>query len=200
MIAGVSEVLRDRMREWCCATLAAVSAEGETLCEGWDAHDLAVHLWTLNHDPASWAGIALPPLRGWTDRRGAAIRVRWSYLDLVDRLRDGPASFACMPGDRREHFRHALGEWFMHGLDVARPHGLPEPELDPDLAEALWTRCRRAAGQLNLLRPGLVLELPDGRSARISPGRERVRVAGPITELLLWTYGRRGARVEVARG
>ena len=110
MIAGVSEVLRDRMREWCCATLAAVSAEGETLCEGWDAHDLAVHLWTLNHDPASWAGIALPPLRGWTDRRGAAIRVRWSYLDLVDRLRGGPASFACMPGDRREHFRHALGD------------------------------------------------------------------------------------------
>ncbi len=195
----MTEVLRDRMRDWCCETLAAVPAEGETLCAGWDAHDLAVHLWTLNHDPASWTSMVLPPLRGWTDRRAARIRDRWPYPALVDRLSAGPASFACMPGDQREGFRHAIGEWFIHGLDVARPHGLPEPEIDDDLAEALWLRCRRSAAQLNVLRPGLVLELSDGRSSPVSPGRERLRVTGPVTELLLWTYGRRGAQARVTR-
>lgn len=189
----MTAALRDRQKDRLCSALAAVEPGAPTLCEGWDAHDLAVHLWVLKHDPASWPAMVLPPLRRVADERARRIRDRWPYAELVDRLRAEPGEILCMPGDAREGHRHALGEYYVHTVDVTRANGLPEDEPDAALQEALWKRVRVAAPALRFLNsPGLVLRRPTGESARVGrpPARPGTVVTGEPTELMVWAYGR----------
>lgn len=193
--------------------LAAVEPEASTLCEGWTVHDLAIHLWTLNHDPISWPAAGVRAFEPFAARRGIRIKQRWSYPELVERLR-APRGFACMPTDRWENHRHALGEYYVHTQDVARPNGVAQPTPDEELEEALWRRTATAARALfadTYLRwpgfagrpgfggrPGFVLRHPDGRQVRIGRAPSRT-VTGKPSELIVWVYGRRTvAQVEVA--
>ena len=43
--------LQQRERRALCDTLDAVGADAPTMCEGWDAHDLAAHLVVRERDP-----------------------------------------------------------------------------------------------------------------------------------------------------
>lgn len=59
----MTAALRDEQLSRCCDALAAVERDAPTLCEGWSAHDLALHLWVLKH-PLAWPGIGVPALDG----------------------------------------------------------------------------------------------------------------------------------------
>lgn len=196
-----AEDLRDRQLQRCCDVLAAVEPDAATLCAGWSSFDLAVHLWLIKHDPLAWPGIAVPALAPLTARRAERVRHRWPYAALVDRLRSESGAIACMPLDRREGHRHAIGEYYVHTQDVARPNGVVQPTPDEALEEALWLRTRTAAQLLRRrLPPGLVLQHTDGRRAEIGRRGPAVVVAGPPSELICWVYGRRSvAAVTVAR-
>ncbi|MDO5052384.1 MAG: maleylpyruvate isomerase family mycothiol-dependent enzyme [Pseudoclavibacter sp.] len=184
--------LRDRQLDRLCDALAAVPAEAPTCCEGWSAHDLAVHLWQLHRDPLAWALLPAPRLSA---RRLERLRRTMPYRELIVRLRGlrGPVS-CMMPMDALEGYRHALGEYFVHTQDVVRANGLPQIAADDALEEALWRRAGVASG---LLRRGCVLEHPDGRRRR-SGLRPRRLVRGRPAELICWVYGR-PAEVEVRR-
>lgn len=186
----MTALLRDRGRDEACAVLRRVAPDAPTLCAGWTAHDLAVHLWTLNHDALAWPAVGIPALEPWGRRRAELVKARWSYAELVERLATGPSSFACMPGDRREGYRHALGEWFVHAEDVRRAGGLPVPTYPADLQDALWLRLPVAARALAPVR-GTRWRTPDGRARRTGLGPVRTTVTGAPSELLLWLYGRR---------
>ncbi|MBC7760295.1 MAG: maleylpyruvate isomerase family mycothiol-dependent enzyme [Candidatus Saccharibacteria bacterium] len=189
----MTAVLRDRQLRRCCDALDQVSDGAPTLCEGWSAHDLAIHLWTLKHDPLGWPGIAVPALAATARWRADRIRRRWSYAELVARLRAGRGGVACMPFDRFEGHRHALGEYFVHTQDVVRANGLDQEEPSNELEDALWLRVQVAARQLHRRRrPGLVLETTDSRSAQVTGGTPGTFVTGPPSELLCWAYGREG--------
>lgn len=189
----MTAVLRDYQLQRCCDALDQVRDGAPTLCEGWSAHDLAIHLWTLNHDPLGWPGIALPALAATVRWRADHIRRRWSYAELVARLRAGRGGIACMPFDRFEGYRHALGEYFVHTQDVVRANGLDQEELDTELEDALWLRVQVAARQLHRRRtPGLVLETTDGRCAQVTGGAPGIVVTGAPSELMCWAYGREG--------
>lgn len=188
--------LRDRQLQRCCDALAAVNPDAATLCADWSAHDLAIHLWSLKREPLAWAGMVLPLLAPLTKQRAELIRRRWPYSILIDRLRSESGAIACMPLDRWEDRRHALGEYYVHTQDVARPNRVPQPAPDEELQEALWLRTRTAAAILRRRLPtGLVLERPDGRRFESGRGRPRVVVSGEPSELICWVYGRRSAAV-----
>ncbi|MEZ5093524.1 maleylpyruvate isomerase family mycothiol-dependent enzyme [Nocardioides sp.] len=191
----MTAALRDRQLQRLCDVLDAVDADADTWCAGWTAHDLAVHVWTLKRDPLGWPGVVVPRLgRG----RAARIHSRWEYADLVGRLRREPGGIAAMPLDRWEDHRHALGEYWMHTQDVARPQGVPQPPVDDALAEALWLRVQRAAHALHRRTRGLTLVHPDGRRAAVTRGAPTVVVTGEPPELMCWAYGR-PAEVRVER-
>jgi uncharacterized protein (TIGR03085 family) len=194
----VSAELRDRQLLRLCDVLDAVEPDAATLCAGWTAHDLAIHVWILQHDPLGWPGVLVPALGR---PRAERIRRRRSYGELVDRLRSGRGTIACMPLDRWEGHRHALGEFWIHTQDVARPNGIVQPAADPALQEALWRRVQRAARRLHRHRsPGLVLERPDGRRFAVTEQPARCIVTGEPTELMCWVYGREAvADVTVTR-
>jgi uncharacterized protein (TIGR03085 family) len=183
----MSAELRDRQLQRFCDVLEAVPAEAPTLCEGWTAYDVAIHLWILKHDPWGWPGVVVPRL---DLGRSARVRRRFPYDALVARLRSEPGAIACMPLDFREDYRHALGEYWMHTQDVARPSSVTQPEPDAELQEALWLRVQVVARALHRRTAGLVLVHPDGRSAEVTRGPARVVVTGEPTELLCWAFGR----------
>ncbi|MDO5094231.1 MAG: maleylpyruvate isomerase family mycothiol-dependent enzyme [Propionibacteriaceae bacterium] len=188
----MSTALRDAARDEFCHVLSEVPPESPTLCEGWDAFDLACHVWVLNHDPLAWLGMALPPLAGLTDRRLARVRRRFTYPELVEELRTGPASLRSVISDERNGSRHSLGEYFIHTEDVRRPNGLPDAHISPDLAEALWQRLHVAAAQLHPLS-SWEFRTPQGGRGRIGWRTPSKRITGEPGELMLWAYGRRAA-------
>ncbi len=188
----MSADLRDRQLQRCCDVLTVARADAPTLCEGWTAHDLAIHLWQLKHDPLAWPGIAVPPLRRLSDHRADIVRRRWPYLELIEQLRGQFGPLPCMPLDRFTGNGHALGEYFIHTQDVARPNGLEQPAPDDALQEALWLRCIAAARVLRGKQPaGLVLEHTDGRRQLIGRATGKTIVSGLPSELLCWVSGRR---------
>lgn len=193
----MSRELRDACKESLCQALAMVPAQAPTLCEGWSAHDLAVHLWILKHDPLGWPGVVHPRLDAG---RTAHWKRRWRYPELVGRLRNDEGGIRAIPFDAREDHRHALGEYFIHDEDVRRANQLPRQHYSTELQEALWLRAQRAGRQLHALGGrSILLQRPDGARAQISGGGQRVRVTGEPTELLLWVYGRHDvAEVEVS--
>lgn len=183
----MSAELRDRQLHRFCDVLEAVPADAPTLCEGWTAHDVAIHLWILKHDPLGWPGVVVPSL---DLGRSARVRRRWPYAELVGRLRAEPGPLPCMPWDFREDYRHALGELWMHTQDVARPNAVAQPEPDSALQDELWLRVQKVAPLLRRRTAGLVLARPDGPSAQITSGAAQVVVTGEPTELLCWAFGR----------
>ena len=47
-----------------CDLFDQVGPDAPTLCRGWDAHDLAAHLWIRENDPLGASGIVAKPLVG----------------------------------------------------------------------------------------------------------------------------------------
>lgn len=183
--------LRDRQLQRCCDALESVNPFAATLCAGWSAHDLALHLWCIKREPLTWPGMVLPVFAALMNRRIELVRRRWSYGQLTDQLRSRTGAIGCMPLDHWEDHRHSLGEYYVHTQDVARLHGVREPPADDELQEALWLRSCTAARILRRRLPaGLVLEHPDGRRSGDNRGRPEVVVSGEPTELICWVYGR----------
>jgi hypothetical protein len=144
--------------------------------------------------------MVLPALAPLTRQRAELIRRRWRYQDLIDHLRSESGAIACMPLDRWEDHRHALGEYYVHTQDVARPQGGRQPAPDDELQEALWLRTCTAARTLRRRLPaGLVLEHPDGRRAALGRGRREFVLSGAPTELICWVYGRESVAAVTVR-
>lgn len=197
-----------------CTTLLEVGPQAPTLCEGWDAHDLAVHLVLRDRRPDASAAFAVSaaPLPGTSAVRRYADHVRnqigaQDWASLVQEVRSGvPPWHPARLGVVDEQVN--LAEFFVHHEDLrrARPGWLPRPT--PQLTVPLWRACRtagrlalrRAPVGVELVAPGLghsrVHKARRGQSSHHSPGDQSdqlVRVEGEPGELLLFAFGRRSA-------
>ncbi len=190
--------LRDARKAETCRLLGLVRPDAPTLCAGWTAHDLAAHLWGLNHAVLQPVTEALGPAPV-ADRLRSRVISRWSYQELLRRLAEGPSSFRWMLADVLEGHRHALGEWYVHGEDVRRAHDLPADPGDDTLQEALWRRLLVAAPQLRR-RECLEFRRPEGVTHRIGSGAPTHTITGRPSELLLWAYGRTAVADVVVAG
>lgn len=202
-------MLRAGARDDLCDALASVPPDAPTLCAGWNAHDLATHVWQLSHDPVALIVDSVPQFAAASMQRTRRLQSRTSYAQAVAALREGDGAIACMPGDALEHCRHSIGEYSVHAADVRRANGLSTPEPSAELAEQLWRRAIRAGRWLRRAsRAPIVLERVEGAGdevvvarARIARGRADARgrsagataVRGAPLELLLWVHGRETA-------
>ncbi len=182
-----------------CDLLDKVGPDAPTLCRGWDAHDLATHLWIRENDPLGASGITVKPLSGLNERRMAEVRQRWEFAELVDRIRRGPARFSvfAIPGvDEGAN----TTEFFVHHEDVRRAgdHPLTARDLGPEVEEWMWRRLKLLGrAWFRRVPVGLVLERADSADSGGEPetiravsGAAIVTLVGQPSELLIYAHGR----------
>jgi uncharacterized protein (TIGR03085 family) len=184
-----------------CDLFDAVGPDQPTLCEGWTTHDLAVHLHVREADLLAGPGIMIPALSETTQRRMARAKARYSFTEIVDKVRNGPPTFTIysFPG-LGSQFNTA--EYFVHHEDVRR--AVPDfqsRDLPAEQQQGLWKQLRLSAkGMTRKASSGLVLRLPDGTEsvAKKPTDRGSVTMTGEPAELMLFCFGRQAvAQVEL---
>ena len=182
-----------------CDLLDEVGPHAPTLCEGWDTHDLAAHLWVRETDPIGASGIVAKPLSNLYERRIAEIKQRWEFSELVDRVRRGPARFSifAIPGvDEGAN----TTEFFIHHEDVRRAGDSPQTsrQLGDDVEEWMWRRLKLLGrAWFRRVQVGVVLERLGSADADGAPetiravsGASTVTLVGTASELMLYAHGR----------
>jgi uncharacterized protein (TIGR03085 family) len=184
-----------------CDLFDQVGPDRPTLCEGWTTYDLAVHLFVRETDPLAGPGIMIPALSDTTERRMAQAKARYSFTEIVDKVRNGPPTFSIysFPG-----LGHQLNttEYFVHHEDVRRVDADAQPrQLPAEQQQGLWKQLKLAAKAMTRRAPvGLVLRLPDGTEsiAKKPTDQGSVTVIGETGELVLFCFGRGAvAKVEL---
>jgi len=173
-----------------------VGRDAPTLCDGWQAADLAAHLVVRERRPDAALGLVVPPLSGHLERVQREQRDGRSWPDLVAAVRSGPP-FPLRLRVIDEAMNTA--EFFIHHEDVRRAQRAWEArDLAPGLERALWSRLKLMARLIGRSSPvGLVLEAPGHGRVTVKSAVPSVTVTGPPSELLLVASGRQGAaRVE----
>ena len=176
-----------------CDLLLEVGPEAPTLCQGWQAADLAAHLVLRERRPDAAAGILGGPLRRYTERTQRSIRDGRSWPELVGLVRSGPPALL-RPIDEPVN----TVEYFVHHEDVRRaaPDPAPPRPLDPALEAVLWRRLRGLAILARRRVPvGLTLSAPGYGSLTVRAGTPMVTLRGAPGELLLFMTGRQQAAV-----
>ncbi len=198
----LSGILRSQ-RELLVTDLAALTpAQWATpsLCPAWTVQQVAAHL--------AWAP-AVPPLEGVTAMVRTGFRVNRTIADLAVRWagRGVPAILDQLRTNARTGARPtampevaALADAVVHGLDVRRPLGLPQPltleELDPVagfLVTGRWPMTVPVGGAGRRRFRGLRLVAEDLDWSR----GEGAEVRGPAEAILLLLSGRRAGEGEL---
>ncbi|MGW6136811.1 TIGR03085 family metal-binding protein [Streptomyces sp. NPDC055144] len=177
--------------------LEAAGPDAPTLCEGWNARDLAAHVVVRERRADAAGGILIKQLAQRLERVQAEFAEK-PYDELIQLIRTGPPRFSPFSLKQIDEASNAV-EFYVHTEDVrrAQPDWTPR-ELDPVFADVLWSRLERMARVIGRKSPvGLVLRRPDGRTAVAHKGTPVVTVTGEPAELLMFAFGRQdAARVE----
>jgi uncharacterized protein (TIGR03085 family) len=198
----MTEPIARRERSALCDLALEVGADAPTLCSGWTARDLVVHLLVRERSVLGAAGIVASPLAGFT-RRASAGYDGTAFDALVARLRSPGGLFAIPPVDRAAN----TFEYVVHHEDLRR--GVPgwEPrQLDPADADALWAQLTKGLMLLGrgLPRPTVLRRADSGGTAVAKKGAEEgqspVTITGDVVELILFLFGREAARGLVFEG
>ncbi|EOM77082.1 TIGR03085 family protein [Rhodococcus rhodnii] len=179
-------------------TMRQVGPEAPTLCDGWDARDLAAHLVVRERRLDAAPGILLPPLAGHTER----IRREYaehSWEDLLGDVRSGPPVWS--PFRVLDSVAN-VAEMFVHHEDVRRAQDdWTRRELTDEQADTLW-RLARTAGMRSYRRApvSVVLARPGGDTATVHRSRtpRTVTLTGEPSELLLHAFGRDRVDLDVS--
>ncbi|MDX2971870.1 TIGR03085 family metal-binding protein [Kribbella solani] len=176
-----------------CDLFDEVGPAAPTLCAGWDAYDLAVHLYVREADPVAGPGIMIPALADTTERRMKRIKERFGYAEVVDKVRNGPPPVSIYALPKLGHQLNTT-EYFVHHEDVRRAQPAYEVRTLPgEQQDGLWKAIRLAAKTMTRKAPtGLVVARPDGTAAVAKRPNENgsVTVVGEPAELVLFCFGR----------
>lgn len=182
--------------------LISVLPTAPTLCDGWDARDLAIHLVLRDGRPdvllGEVAGKAVPAL----GRAAGQVRQRYEAMgweELVDVVRHGPPAWAPTSVPAVERAVNGA-EFYVHAQDVLRAQpgwrAGAAPALRPGQRERLWKALRLFPLRYGASSVGVVRQVPSGPSAVVRRAEPSVTLVGQPEELLLHAFGRR-ARAEV---
>jgi uncharacterized protein (TIGR03085 family) len=178
-------------RQALCETLLTTGPDAATLCEGWDARDLAAHLVVRERRPDAQPGILVGAFAGHTQAVQAHVAAA-EWPDLVAQVRQGPPLWHPARVPAIDEVMNTA-EFYVHHEDVRRAQpGWVARELSESLQRALWRSCA-TAGRLALRQADVGIELvaPGFGRTVVRRGHPMVRVEGPPSELLLWAFGRR---------
>ncbi|NIK60289.1 TIGR03085 family metal-binding protein [Kribbella shirazensis] len=176
-----------------CDLFDQVGPAAPTLCEGWDAYDLAVHLYVREADPMAGPGLMIPALSDTTERRMQRVKERYGFAAVVGKVRTGPPAVSLFAVPKLGAQLNTT-EYFIHHEDVRRAQPSYDVRTLPrEQQDGLWKAVRLSAKAMARKAPsGVVLRRPDGTSSVAKRPNERgsVTVTGEPAELVLFCSGR----------
>ncbi|MBI1843340.1 MAG: TIGR03085 family protein [Actinobacteria bacterium] len=179
-------------RQALCDLMMTLGPEQATLCEGWNADDLAAHLIVRERQPLAAPGIVLGgPFARYTARAMDRLIERHDFEELVGLVRSGPPRLL-RPADGAMN----LIEFFVHHEDLRRGPPRVEPRAGiVALEDALWSQSRRRFKMLTrkLSDVDLTLSDPVRGDKHVGGGDRPVTMVGSIGEITLYLFGRRSA-------
>ena len=124
-----------RERAALVSTFRTLTPDSPTLCDGWDARDLAAHLVVRERRLDAAPGILIPALAGYTDRVQKQVSAATDWDALVDQVAEGPPLYS--PFKLLDPIAN-VAEMFIHNEDArrAQPGWEPRP-LDGQTVAAL---------------------------------------------------------------
>lgn len=164
----------------------------------WDAQGLLEHLILRERRPHLLLGERVPvqAVSDWMEGERAKLREK-DWAEQVEIFRRGPGRFSPVRAvDRQMN----TAEYFIHHEDLLRARPGWNPRNLGDAADReLWGSLKHAGRMIIRTEADLTLVSPLG-GLRL-PGRRSegsVSVHGPVSELMLWAFGRdRVARVSI---
>ncbi len=166
-----------------------------TLCDGWQAKDLAAHLVLRDRRPDAAAGIQIKAVAPYTERVQDKLAAR-PWAELVELVRTGPPVWSPFRLPALNELINGA-EYFVHHEDVrrGRPDWEPRPP-EPQRDEALW-KAARMVGRLTYRRSpvGVVLHRTGGEEVTVKRGPNTVTITGEPGEVLLHIFGRSAVRL-----
>jgi uncharacterized protein (TIGR03085 family) len=189
----MSEARRERSA--LVATLREAGPQAPTLCEGWNATDLAAHLVVRERRLDATPGIAVPFLAGYTEKVQDKIARSTSWETLIELVASGPPIYSPF---RLLDSVVNLGEMFIHHEDIRRAvDGWQPRALDQGSATQL-RRQLKLMGRVMLgkMPADVVLQTPAGDRILHAGRGEAVTITGEPQEMLLFVAGRDAVRLE----
>lgn len=178
-----------------CDLFLEVGPDAPTLCGEWTTRDLAAHLVMRERRLDGAAGIMISAFSDYAAKVQASIAAT-EWTELVETVRSGPPVWSPMRLTAVDQLVNT-GEFFVHHEDVRRAGGeWSSRDLDPAVTAVLTKMITRMARLLTRQsKVGVVLEptVDDEPSTAPIIGNKAVpsvSVRGPISELVLFVYGR----------
>ncbi|WP_166432909.1 TIGR03085 family metal-binding protein [Nesterenkonia salmonea] len=182
-------------RKALASALRAVAPDAPTLCEGWAAEDLAVHIVIRDSRPDLLVGQGLPVV-GAKARNAIASLKAEGYEYLVDRVSIGPPSYFPQTIEPVNDAMNSA-EFYIHTEDVLRAQHDFDPhqrrDVSEELRKRLWKQssmsffpmaARKQNRRISFFSPGY------GATTRGPATAPLVMVHGAPEELTLWAAGR----------
>lgn len=178
-----------RERAALIAALREVGPDAPTLCDGWDARDLAAHLMVREYRVDAAPGILIPRFAAHTARVQDEVAEHTEWDDLVNKVASGPPLYSPL---KLVDSVANVAEMFIHHEDIRRAQPNWEPRtLDSDLTGRLRrTLSMMARLTLSKMPARVQLRTPDGETVLVAGRGPAVTVTGPPEELLLFSTGR----------
>ncbi|MBP2217166.1 uncharacterized protein (TIGR03085 family) [Arthrobacter sp. CAN_C5] len=183
-------------REVLAETLLAAGPHSPTLCHGWQAKELAAHLYLREHRPAVALAMVIKPLAAVSDKSvrklAAQAETVEGFKKLVGYFLAGHPFYSPMKRSKALDASANLIEYFVHTEDVRRARSRWAPRaLDEDYSNALWDELiKRAAILYRGVDLGIVLVRSDGLRHVAKRAPVSVAIKGDPGELLMHAHGR----------
>ncbi|MHC9291262.1 TIGR03085 family metal-binding protein [Mycobacterium sp. LTG2003] len=191
--------IAQRERAALVESMRAAGPDAPTLCEGWNARDLAAHLVVRERRLDAAPGILVPKLAGYTAKVQQQVTDSTDWATLVDQIASGPPLFS--PFKVLDPLVN-VAEMFIHNEDVRRAQPDWEPRvLDDATVNALSRQVATMARMSMAKSPARVsLRTPEGKTLATVGSGPAVTVTGAPGELLMFAAGREQAQVTFSGG
>ncbi|MYM19221.1 TIGR03085 family protein [Brevibacterium sp. 5221] len=188
------------------AELRSAGPDAPTLCEGWDAKDLAIHIVIRDRYPLSLPGNAFPQFADkvpWLSERSkktAAHLAELPWNEIVGMVAGGPGMLSPMSLEPIDHLANTA-EFYVHHEDVRRAgRGFAPRNLPHEFESQCWKIVSAIAKAPGAHADDPVEFVADGFGEVHAGPRDAAAtvVSGKPSELLLYAFGRRDrANVEI---
>ncbi|MGE0214701.1 TIGR03085 family metal-binding protein [Mycolicibacterium sp.] len=176
------------------ATFREITPDAPTLCEGWDARDMAAHLVIRERRLDAAPGILIPALADYTERVQRQVSASTDWDTLVDQVASGPPLYS--PLKLLDSVAN-VAEMFIHHEDIRRAQPGWEPRPLDDRTTAALGRPVAMMTRMTLRNAPakVILRTPQGKTLATAGHGEPVTVTGDPGELLMFAAGRNEFRV-----